>query len=88
MSIDPKPNLQSFFCEVENLLESKASEKGYSDTGPVNNRLHLFMSEFFSDHALGEIVYKCVRYKQKKNPEDLAKIAAWSALIWLKEIKK
>lgn len=84
---DPQPNLQSFFCEVEKLLEGTAKSKGYSDSGPVNNPLMNFMSQFFSDHALGEIVYKAVRFKSKRNPEDLAKIAAWAALIWLREQK-
>lgn len=85
MPIDPKPNLSSFFVEVERLLESTAKDKGYSANGPKNNPLMNFMDEFFPDHALGEIVYKSVRFKSKKNPEDLAKIAAWAALLWLQE---
>jgi hypothetical protein len=83
LSIDPQPNLQSFFVEVEKLLEVQAKSKGYSDSGPKNNPLMEFMGLHFPDHALGEIVYKAVRYKSKRNPEDLAKIAAWAALVWL-----
>ena len=63
-----------------NLLDKKATEKGYLDKD--DNILMNFMNKAFPDHALGEIVYKAVRYKAKKNPEDLAKIIAWAILIY------
>jgi hypothetical protein len=74
-------NLRDDFIKgVKFLLENKATEKGY--LAPVGNILMDFMNKEFPDHALGEIVYKAVRYKSKKNPEDLLKIAAWACLIY------
>ena len=76
-----EPQLQipfnRFMKEVKSLLGNKASPKGYSDS------LDSFVSEFFPTHTLGEIVYKAVRYLRKRDPEDLAKIAAWAFLRWM-----
>ena len=75
----------SFVQQTKELLEPVASGKGYNDTG-VDGKNELF--EFVqnvaqgSGHALGEIVYKAVRYSRKKDSKDLLKIAAWAYLIW------
>ena len=74
-----------FVAQVEQLLAPTAAGKGYSTTG-VDGQNPLF--EFVSGvaqgpgHALGEIVYKAVRYGRKRNPEDVLKIAAWAFLVW------
>lgn len=73
-----------FVSEVRALLEPTASGKGYSATGVDGpNRLYEFVRSFGTQHhALGEIVYKAVRYNAKGNPEELLKIAAWAWLAW------
>lgn len=77
-------NWETFVKETRELLEPTASGKGYNSTG-VDGKNELF--EFVSGiagpgHALGEIVYKAVRYKNKHQEDDLLKIAAWAYLIW------
>lgn len=71
---------KEFFERIIAILEGTAKEKGY--LAPRGNILMDFMNKQFPDHALGEIIYKAVRYKNKKNPEDLVKIAAWACLIY------
>lgn len=39
-------------------------------------------------HALGEIIYKAVRYHHKRDPEDLVKIAAWAELVWREHVDR
>ena len=78
---------KEFLTELNNLLEETAKEKGYSDQGTEgDNKLYEFIHGQLGNgshvHALGEIVYKVVRYNSKKNPEDLVKIAAWALLVW------
>lgn len=77
-------NWETFVQEVKELLEPTASEKGYNATGvDGNNELFEFVQGIAGPgHALGEIVYKIVRYKNKKDEKDLLKIAAWAYLIW------
>ncbi len=76
-----------FISEINRILSSKATQKGYNDAGPdADNRLYLFVRDFVSgtehDHALGEIIYKVVRFVKKRDPEDLLKIAAWAYLVY------
>lgn len=72
--------MEGFFIQVREILESKAKDKGY--LSPVGNVLMDFMNYEFPDHALGEIIYKVVRYNSKKDPVDLIKIAAWACLVY------
>lgn len=74
-----------FVKEVEGLLNGTAAGKAYSATGPNGpNPLYEFVQGMAGGpgHALGEIVYKATRYAAKKNPDDVAKIAAWAFLVW------
>jgi hypothetical protein len=72
-----------FTDSVKILLEPTASEKGYNTTGVKGkNELYEFVSSHASGHALGEIIYKAVRYGKKKDKNDILKIAAWAYLIW------
>lgn len=71
---------EDFIKGMKYFLEGKAIEKGYLT--PVGNILMDFMNSKFPDHALGEIVYKTVRYSKLKNSEDLLKIAAWACLVY------
>ena len=78
---------EEFLKELNHLLEKVAKDKGYNDHGTKgDNKLYEFIHDQLGSgshvHALGEIVYKAVRYNSKKNPEDLVKIAAWALLVW------
>ena len=78
----PDPNPVEFYNKVNEVLGRVAKEKGYLDPMSLENPLMDFMTQLFPDHALGEIIYKSVRYKSKKDPLDLIKIAAWARLIY------
>jgi hypothetical protein len=78
---------QQFTAEVEKLLNGTAAGKGYNASGPDSqNALYEFVQHYISGggqaHAMGEIIYKAVRYQGRGNPEDLLKIAAWAFLAW------
>ena len=57
-----------FFIEVRKAIEGKAKDKGYGQ------ELEDFMAKALPDHALGEIIYKAVRYSRKHDKEDLIKL--------------
>lgn len=76
---------QQFTEEVHHLLNGKAEEKHYNQTGPDSqNKLYEFVQDTIGSdgHALGEIVYKVKRYAALGNPEDILKVAAWAFLVW------
>jgi hypothetical protein len=83
------PSFDSFVGEIKQLF-GKSVSKGYGPMKPDDpNQLYDFMQTFFSDdHALGEIVYKAIRYKNKRNPEDLVKIAGWAWLVFMHHWRK
>ncbi len=85
----PAPSFEAFIGEVRTLFAHSVS-KGYGPMQPDDpNALYEFMQSFFSDdHALGEIVYKAIRYKNKRNPEDLVKIAGWAWLVFMHHWRK
>lgn len=75
-----------YVAKVRKILEDTAKGKGYSDGNPDSkNELYEFVNSRVAPgdgHALGEIVYKLVRYKAKRDPVDLVKIASWAFLAW------
>ena len=74
-----------FCAEVRRLLDQSAKVKGYHAAGPDGpNPLYTFIDETVGGphHAVGEIIYKMRRYAARRQPEDLAKAAAWCFLIW------
>jgi len=77
---------EKFFTEVRTLLSQTAQEKGYNTEGSETNQLYEFVYSTLGvhqhTHALGEVVYKALRYSRKKDPDDLVKIAAWALLVW------
>lgn len=79
----PSQTWDQFISKVKSLLEPTANEKGYNSTG-VNgkNELYEFVHSHAPGHALGEIIYKAVRYGRKRDKQDILKIAAWAYLIW------
>lgn len=83
------PEFESFIGEIRQIF-GKSVSKGYGPMQPDDpNPLYDFMLTFFSnDHALGEIIYKAIRYRNKRNPEDLIKIAAWAWLVWMHHWKQ
>jgi len=75
-----------FTGKVKSLLEGQASDKGYSQGGADGrNELYEFIQKHVGAnphaHALGEVIYKVVRFAARGNPEDLEKAAAWLFLI-------
>jgi hypothetical protein len=74
------------FCQqVEGLLSVTAQGKGYNATGvDGQNAVYEFIYTTTGDHghAIGEIMYKAIRYMRKRDPQDLLKIAAWAYLIF------
>jgi hypothetical protein len=76
---------KSFCVQVEELLGDTAGNKGYNFTGPDgHNIVYEFIHDTTGDHGhgIGEIIYKAIRFMQKRNPDDLLKLAAWSYLVW------
>jgi len=74
-----------FVAGVKDLLEHSATEKGYNNTGVDGmNEMYQFVQNLShnDNHAIGEILYKCVRFTNKNDKKDLVKIAAWAYLIW------
>jgi hypothetical protein len=77
--------LEEFQSEINKALNGKAEDKGYSaggDSGgrPMLDAVALIAGE--GTHPIGEILYKVARWKAKRNPEDLVKVAAWAFLLW------
>ncbi len=74
-----------FCAQVRRLLDQDATNKGYHAAGPDSeNPLYTFIDETVGGphHAVGEVIYKMRRYSARRQPEDLAKAAAWCFLIW------
>jgi hypothetical protein len=84
----PERRFEEFVEEVYALLAPKSASKGYSEDGPNGrNSAYEFVEEHIDEksphaHALGEIIYKAIRYARKRDKEDALKIAAWAFLIW------
>lgn len=78
--------LRTFFHGIREKIAGKAGEKGYARNGGDGTPLYDFVSTHVADggdaHALGEIIYKAVRYSAKHDLEDVLKIAAWAFLVW------
>ncbi len=74
---------ETFASKVKAILEQKAYHKGYSiSKGDQGEELFKFVGRHFGGHPLGEIIYKCVRYRYGGEALDLEKIAAWAYLVW------
>lgn len=76
---------REFMSQVEELVNGTAAQKGYSPNGPDGPNLLFEFVEHVTGgphHAIGEGIYKLVRYEAKHNPEDLLKAAAWCFLAW------
>jgi hypothetical protein len=76
---------QAFREAVEAALTSAAAGKGYNATGvDGENRTYevIHTATGGHGHALGEIIYKALRYARTGDAMDLVKIAAWAFLIY------
>jgi hypothetical protein len=76
---------RAFAHQVEQLLGGAAGKKGYNVGGAdAKNPLYEFVLGTTGDHghAMGECIYKIVRYQKRRNPEDVLKAAAWLFLIY------
>lgn len=85
----PKPEktgFDEFLQIVRDAVEKNAKEKGYNETGiSGKNELYEFINGTVGPndaHALGEIIYKAIRFSKKRDKADLVKIAAWAYLIY------
>jgi NTP pyrophosphatase (non-canonical NTP hydrolase) len=82
MTVGQAPNHFKAFVEgVHSLVYGKALDKGYANEDDGSALRH-FVDKYFPGHALGEVVYKAVRYAAKRDPADLLKIAAWAFLVY------
>ena len=66
-------------------LTSAAKAKGYNATGvDGENRVYgvIHAATGGHGHAIGEIVYKALRYARTRDPMDVIKIAAWAFLVY------
>lgn len=75
-------SLEAFFSQVRAQVGGEASEKGYAVKGNGRALIDSVAEECGEGHARGEIRYKLIRWRQKRNPVDLFKIAAWAFLEW------
>ena len=76
---------EGFTRDVKGLLADTAEGKGYNATGVDGyNQTYEFIQTATGDHghAIGEIIYKALRYMRKRDPQDLLKIAAWAYLVF------
>ena len=74
----------TFVAAVREQLEGQAAAKGYNTTnvdGP-NQLFEFLQTHTDSYHAIGEIIYKSIRYAKKRNIEDIVKVAAWAFLVY------
>jgi hypothetical protein len=75
-----------FVTQVREKCEGVAKDKGYNSTGVdgKENELYSFIQSMADGdaHAIGEIIYKAVRYSKRGDKDDLVKIAAWAFLIY------
>lgn len=82
----------AFTTQMKYILEGKAKDKAYNTTGVDGpNDLYDFITRYVGpgeEHALGEIVYKVVRFKAKGDVEDLEKAACWAFLAWRSALQK
>lgn len=79
-------SLSSFHEAIDGILLGQATSKGYHSKGHNGRQLYDFVHDLASNgHALGEIVYKAIRYNRRKDRTDLVKIAAWAFLIYDKD---
>jgi len=76
---------KEFVEDVSALLGGTASGKGYSEGPDAPGELYDFVMRNVGGsphaHALGEIIYKVVRYARKGNVEDIKKAACWAFLV-------
>lgn len=75
-----------YCAEVRGTMDGKAKDKNYSQNGvDGQNKLYEFVRDTVGGHehghALGEMIYKVVRFARKGNDEDLVKAAAWGFLV-------
>lgn len=81
-SLSPKDDraFSQFVREVEEAMTKTARDKGYGTSPDDPNPLFELTGP---THAIGEIIYKAIRYRDgKHDPMELIKIAAWAFLVW------
>lgn len=78
-------NFERFCAEVKTLLTGAAAAKGYNSAGVDGpNEVYAFVRRATAGdaHALGEIIYKVLRYERRQDVQDVVKIAAWAYLVY------
>jgi|TARA_R100000501_G_C2620148_1_gene113424 hypothetical protein len=77
---------EAFQAAVTDLLDGTAKGKHYNQTGPGGaNRLYEFVRDYVGHHpdahALGEMIYKIVRFAALDDVKDIQKVSAWASLV-------
>lgn len=60
--------------EAREIVTTKATDKGYRSVDGIYSLLG-------TEHAIGEIIYKALRYRSRGDREDLVKIVGWAGVI-------
>lgn len=68
--------------EIEKIIGSEAGSKGYGGDNLEKDQVLDFVAKHCPGHAEGEIIYKVLRWRSKRDPKDLLKIMAWAFLLW------
>lgn len=75
--------MEAFFSQVRGKMRGEATAKGYAgENGDGRDLIDFVAKKCGEGHATGEIVYKVIRWAEKRDPADLFKIAAWAFLEW------
>ena len=64
---------------ADEMTGAQAEAKGYSSPETATNAVFEVTG---LEHAIGEVIYKAIRYRARCEPSDLVKIIAWVSLIW------
>lgn len=78
------PPLDSLIVNGDTIEGESPSKRDAMDalTDDLNLQVDAAVENGGPGHPVGEGIYKLVRYSKKRNPEDLAKLAAWAFLMW------
>lgn len=73
-------NIDRFKEQIDLMVNPVASAKGYDDK--LIELVRDCVADHPMKHALGEIIYKVVRYSHTRRVDDILKVGAWAALVF------
>lgn len=77
--------LEDFLDEIRDTCTGFAARKGYTNGGPDENNILgpiLKTLGVSHDHAIGEIIAKCIEFRREPRRVVATKIAGWSWRLW------